>query len=142
MQLVRRAFSLARAKTGNRIAAKTAIIAIVTNNSINVNALCFIILVPFVFTKVRVTDLHLILCPIKVLLKPLHRPEHYVIVRSLRFAPFLVRIAKFQGRAPLVPAKEIIEIILRTKPYKLTNHGHRPLTLFQQFPGFAQAARG
>ncbi len=37
-QLERRAFSLARAKTGNRIAARIAIIAMTTSNSIKVNA--------------------------------------------------------------------------------------------------------
>jgi len=42
-QLVRRAFSLARAKTGNNIDANIEIIAITTNNSIKVNALRFII---------------------------------------------------------------------------------------------------
>jgi hypothetical protein len=41
MQLARRAFSLARAKTGNRMAAKIDIMAITTKSSINVNALRF-----------------------------------------------------------------------------------------------------
>lgn len=38
-QLALRAFSLARAKTGNRIAANIAILAMTTKSSINVNAL-------------------------------------------------------------------------------------------------------
>jgi hypothetical protein len=41
MQLARRAFSLARAKTGNKIDAKIAIIAITTKSSIRVKAFLF-----------------------------------------------------------------------------------------------------
>jgi hypothetical protein len=40
MQLARRAFSRALAKTGNRIAARIAIIAMTTKSSISVKALC------------------------------------------------------------------------------------------------------
>jgi hypothetical protein len=44
MQLARRAFSRARANTGKRIAANIEIMAMTTNNSINVNAFRFIML--------------------------------------------------------------------------------------------------
>jgi hypothetical protein len=44
MQLARRAFSRARANTGNKIAAKIAMIAITTKSSISVKARLFIIL--------------------------------------------------------------------------------------------------
>ena len=54
-QLARRAFSRARAKTGNRIAAKMAIIAITTRSSIKVNAfLMFVAL----FVAFEVSGLH------------------------------------------------------------------------------------
>jgi hypothetical protein len=48
MQLARRALSLALAKTGNRMAARIEIIAITTNNSINVK--------PVLFSEVRITS--------------------------------------------------------------------------------------
>jgi len=50
-QLAVRAFSLAFANTGKRIAARIAMIAITTNNSIKVNPLFYlcIVLLPFQF---------------------------------------------------------------------------------------------
>jgi hypothetical protein len=42
-QLARRAFSRARAKTGNKMAAKMAMMAMTTKSSINVNPLRFIL---------------------------------------------------------------------------------------------------
>ena len=50
-QLVRRAFSRALAKTGNKIDARIDIMAITTNSSMSVNACRFILLPPKVLLK-------------------------------------------------------------------------------------------
>jgi hypothetical protein len=68
MQLARRAFSLARANTGNRMAARIAIMAITTKSSINVNALRLIMLLREIAIlvlpyKVLLLDGHVIIIP-------------------------------------------------------------------------------